>query len=293
MEIENTETVETTEGTTAPDAAPEVQEAESIEAPEAEQDDELAKLLKEATGESEETDDGPVDVEYDGKSYKLPRELKDALLRQADYTRKTMDVAEQRKAIEAERQQLEAFQGLATEEMDLAVRYQMTQTQMQQLLDTNLDDLTQEEINSLRLNFNDLERQANQTALALQQAVGKRQQLHSQQFTQAREAAFAEASKRIPNFNERRETLENLARSMGANDEVVASLADPMVYEVLHYADIGKKFVESQRKAKRVTDAQAAQPASEVAGKATKGKSPESMSPEEYHAYRLKRRTGG
>ena len=43
-----------------------------------------------------------VEVEYEGKTYRLPSELKDALLRQADYTRKTQDVARARKALEAE-----------------------------------------------------------------------------------------------------------------------------------------------------------------------------------------------
>lgn len=44
-----------------------------------------------------------IDTEYEGKTYKVPKEIKDALLRQSDYTKKTMEVAEQRKAIEAER----------------------------------------------------------------------------------------------------------------------------------------------------------------------------------------------
>jgi hypothetical protein len=43
-----------------------------------------------------------VEVEYEGKTYYLPAELKDALLRQADYTRKTQDVAKARKTLEAE-----------------------------------------------------------------------------------------------------------------------------------------------------------------------------------------------
>jgi hypothetical protein len=42
-----------------------------------------------------------VEVVYDGKSYQLPPELKDALLRQADYTRKTQEVAQTRRALEA------------------------------------------------------------------------------------------------------------------------------------------------------------------------------------------------
>lgn len=45
-----------------------------------------------------------VAVEYNGKSYSLPPELRDALLRQADYTRKTQELAGQRRAFEAERE---------------------------------------------------------------------------------------------------------------------------------------------------------------------------------------------
>lgn len=50
-------------------------------------------------------DDGE-DVEYEGKTYRLPRELKDALMMRADHTRKTQEVAELRKSVEAERQAL-------------------------------------------------------------------------------------------------------------------------------------------------------------------------------------------
>jgi len=54
----------------------------------------------------DQTDDSgeqPVEVEYEGQSYSVPPALKDALLRQADYTRKTQEVAQGRKALEAER----------------------------------------------------------------------------------------------------------------------------------------------------------------------------------------------
>lgn len=51
----------------------------------------------------DDCDPEPVEVVYDGKSYQLQSELKDALLRQADYTRKTQEVAQTRKALEAAR----------------------------------------------------------------------------------------------------------------------------------------------------------------------------------------------
>lgn len=40
------------------------------------------------------------DVEYEGKTYQVPPELKEALLRQSDYTKKTTEVAEKQRALE-------------------------------------------------------------------------------------------------------------------------------------------------------------------------------------------------
>jgi hypothetical protein len=61
------------------EAQPEQQEAE---APESEASPEFAE------------------VEYEGKSYQVPPEIKDALLRQSDYTRKTTEAAERTRALE-------------------------------------------------------------------------------------------------------------------------------------------------------------------------------------------------
>lgn len=66
----------------------------------------------EPTGESEDED-----VEYEGKQYKLPKELKDALLRQSDYTRKTQEVAEARKALET--QQAEFQQAVQLQQQNM------------------------------------------------------------------------------------------------------------------------------------------------------------------------------
>lgn len=57
-------------------------------------------------GQPEVVDDS-VEVEYEGEKLKVPAKVKDALLRQADYTRKTQEVAETRKAIQAERQAMQ------------------------------------------------------------------------------------------------------------------------------------------------------------------------------------------
>lgn len=73
--------------------AVETPEAE-VEAPEVELDDDGNPVEpKEAEPETDE-------VEHEGKKYRIPKPLKGALLMQADYTRKTQELAESRKAHE-------------------------------------------------------------------------------------------------------------------------------------------------------------------------------------------------
>lgn len=59
-------------------------------------------------------EDDHEEVEYEGSKYRVPKALKDGFLRQSDYTRKTQEVAEQRRTFEAEqaafKQQSEAAQ---------------------------------------------------------------------------------------------------------------------------------------------------------------------------------------
>ena len=48
-----------------------------------------------------------VAVEYDGQEYEVPEALKDALMRQKDYTTKTQTLADQRRQVEAQAAQLQ------------------------------------------------------------------------------------------------------------------------------------------------------------------------------------------
>ncbi len=52
----------------------------------------------------EEPEEEAEDVDYEGKKYKLPKEIKNALLRNSDYTKKTQEVAEMRKQTQTERE---------------------------------------------------------------------------------------------------------------------------------------------------------------------------------------------
>lgn len=90
---------------------------EAEEAPEATPEPEQAEeeIQPEATAE-----DDSEEVEWEGKAYLLPKELKGALLRQQDYTQKTQEVAVLRKQAEDKAQFVEAqqqFQAVVQKEL--------------------------------------------------------------------------------------------------------------------------------------------------------------------------------
>lgn len=93
---------------TEPADGPEVEDLPEVEAetngPDDLDEDEVSEPdddNPDGDGEGDEAEPEAIEVEYEGKTYKVPPELRDSLMRQADYTRKTQEVAHQRKALEA------------------------------------------------------------------------------------------------------------------------------------------------------------------------------------------------
>ena len=87
-------------------------------------DDEIEKDDDEEQGDlqsDEPEEDDSEEVDIDGKSYKVPKELKDMVLMHKDYTQKTQAVAEQRKAYEEKAQNLEQRERVMAQTFEKAV----------------------------------------------------------------------------------------------------------------------------------------------------------------------------
>ena len=209
------------EGVTSLDTAP---EANTPAVGSNAEPDPIDELTKEALGSDDLANLEPelVEVELDGKKIKVSAEGKDFLLRQADYTRKTMDLAEQRKTFETQRQQFETVAKQSTEELQATFALAQLNSQIDQLSKTPLAGLSQEEINGLRLDLGDLVRQRDDLNHRLNRHFEQKQQAESENIAKSRAAALEEAAKIIPNFGDtRRQELENLAVSLGLPEEVV------------------------------------------------------------------------
>ena len=93
-------------------------------------------------GETEGAEDGqPEDdteeVDWDGAKYRVPKPLKDALLRQADYTRKTQELADQRRTVEQHFSALNQQAELQQATLEHRVNLRTVEQQLQQFQNTD------------------------------------------------------------------------------------------------------------------------------------------------------------
>jgi hypothetical protein len=257
--------------------------SEEATVPAGESDDTLEDLTKAALGETEAKPEDEIEVEYEGETFKLPPKLRDALLRHQDYTRKTMEVAEQRKALEQAQATFKANAALISQDFEAHTQLGALNLRIQQLKTMDTSYWTDEDIQAGVAELNALQQQANGIAQTLQQRNAQRQALTQQE----RAKALSEAAARVPNFtDQRRQELETLATELGFDPRDVANIASAHEYEVLHYADIGRKFIERQRKAAQMRGAQAGTPATMLGSASSGGKDPADMSEAEYIAWR-------
>lgn len=216
------------------DETPQAVEPESGEelTEEVEQD----QSSEEAT--AEEGDDE--EVEFEGKAYKVPKEIKEALLRQADYTQKTQAVAEQRRTLEEKAQLLQQRDHLMSTAFEKAVELREVQnrlSQFEQIDWQSLADSDPAQATKLNLAYQQLQREAQQKYSELTQAQAQQQQLNAQQLQQTLAEAQKELRTRLPNFTpEVAEKIKVTAREYGLTDQELASVIDPRHVHILHDA---------------------------------------------------------
>lgn len=147
-------------------------------------------------------DESLVDVEFEGKTHRVPQELKDALLRHSDYTRKTQEVAEQRKQLEAEQafiQQQAQFQQQYANDI---AQLKSIDNQLQQYQSVDwAAALDQDPIsaNKAYIQFQQLQATRNAMAQDLGQKQGQFQQVEQQRAAQAIQAT-RQAVEKLPGW---------------------------------------------------------------------------------------------
>ena len=99
-------------------------------------DDETPEAETEGAEDGQPEDDTE-EVDWDGAKYRVPKPLKDALLRQADYTRKTQELADQRRTVEQHFQSLSQQAELQQATLEHRVNLRTVEQQLQQFQNTD------------------------------------------------------------------------------------------------------------------------------------------------------------
>lgn len=107
--------------------------------PETDEDEGAEADAEDGDGEGDLTAEELEEIEYEGKRHKVAKELKDAFLRQQDYTRKTQEVADQRKAFEAQQAEFERSQQTSREFIREVAQVQSIDEQLAQAQNIDWD----------------------------------------------------------------------------------------------------------------------------------------------------------
>lgn len=211
------------------------------------------------------TDDDLEDFEEDGKTYKVPKDLKGHLLRNQDYTRKTQALAEQRKALEAE---IAKVQSDNEEIADAKISLRQVQSRQKALEDLTEADWSQiramdaqdggNRYDKLQREFLTLPREADRIKQTLDQKVSEASRKQQEISAKQVEEGQAILARDIPGWGPElgAKLVKFVKDEFGvdeSNPKHSAAFMDPALVKMAHAAFKAK---ESQRKTATAQKAQ-------------------------------------
>lgn len=264
-------------------STPEVQETDS---PEVELDEN-----GEAIAKPEPVVDDTEEIDHDGLKVKVPKALKDSFLRHADYTRKTQELAEQRKAFEATR---ESATTIHKDYVDALASVKAYDAQLARYENVDWATLEATDPASAQSHWRTFSQLKDARSAAEKTANEKQQSLdlESQRVraTRAQEVQ-AELTKLLPEWSPGGELDLKLAKYGTANglsqqDMADATLRNPAFVKALNKARLWDEHEAKQAAQKRIEAKQAAKPATEVGSKSPSSvKDPDRMTTAEWMKY--------
>lgn len=226
---------------TNPGDDPEVElEAEDEGSTEAETADNAEPVEGE---ESEEQEEETIEWNEDGKTFKVPAALKDHLLRQGDYTRKTQELAAERKELAALK---ESVQQAGEAEINAKAQIVAIDAAIKQFEGINWEALeAQNPQNAARLwrQYSQLGQARDQANKDYTSAVEARGIETQQEAAKRIEQGLAELQRDIPGWSvERAQQLAAFGvEQFGFTREHMESIDDPRIVKMLNFAFLATK----------------------------------------------------
>ncbi len=237
-------------------------------------DPEVAAAL--AAGEPDaDAPDETEEMEHQGRFYRIPKALKGAFLMQADYTRKTQELAEHRRALEEARKAHQADVEAAHANISDQAQLHLLDQQLQALEAVDWEALGQadpQQAQGLWAQFQETREVRDRYAWALTHHA------HQSRLQAEREAAeqLAETGRvlaqRIEGWSpEVASKLVEYAAAFGVTLDELREIADPRLWLILHRAHAGDEAVRKQTAGRTLAQIQSVRPAVSVSGGAGMG----------------------
>lgn len=216
-----------------------------------------------------ETEDAPIDesvsdlfdIEFGGEKFQIPTKLKDAFMQNADYTRKTQDLAESRRSLDqvrtlAEQRQVEAAFGdsIRGEQQELNV----IDAYLSQATKVDWTQMSTDQILRQKIELDNIKERRNDLQRSIQDKHSKFQTDIKEKIAELRGKSRDIASKSIKDFSQETESaVRAFAVSEGlAEAEVDNVLLDPRSYKIIwkamQFDKVQSGAVKATEKADRV-----------------------------------------
>lgn len=265
---------------------------EELEQPET---DSTAEDLPEVVDEIVSTDE-PVEqvesddeeIDHEGEKYKVPKKLKDAFLRQADYTVKTQTLAEERRAFEAAQQQFVQRQQFQSQHIERIAEVKAIDHRLEQFSKLDWNALTDADpVQAMKLDreMRALQATRGQHVAAITQAQEQAALQTSQATARSLQEARETLAREIQGYGtpELTKALSETAKGLGFKPEELANVNDPRAVKMLHKAYLYDKLVAE----KKATTPNTVKPITRVSGAtATAEKNPSQMTDAEFAKWR-------
>jgi len=181
-----------------------------------------------------------VEVDYDGVVYEVPPALKDALLRQSDYTQKTQQVASQRKEVDLLQQQVQTarkeqqFVQEIQPDLNNVGYLQASIQQMETELQANLAQMTSEDMFRRKIEVDGYKEQLNALKQGLELKYSEFEEAQKQSYHELLEQGAQVLKQTIPDWSEDKQSqVRDYALSKGFSQQEVSSILDPRHVQIL------------------------------------------------------------
>lgn len=247
-----------------------------------------------ASQEQAEEDD---EIEVDGKKFVMPKsaaeKLKAERLMHADYTRKTQEVAETRKQIEAEREQVKQAAAQQQQFIKEVAKVHAIDDQLEQYKGIDWNKLSDEDpvaAQKLHFQYQALQQQRHQAAEAVTKAQDEHALVEQQATAKQLQEAEAYVQREVPGWTpERGAVVNDYIQAQGVKlDQATAKaiFANPALIKIFDQAEKFGQLLKKQTAKPAAPAAPPAPPTRVSASRASAKVDPDKMSTEQWMKHR-------